>query len=534
MRIKRVLIVGGGSAGWTAAAYLNAALNVGDQKVAEVSLVESPDVPRIGVGEATVPNINRTLAMIGIDELDFMKAVDATFKASIRFVSWLDDKGEFYHHPFSRFSAGLRDDAGRRWLMSDRSVPFMNTMSAQPILCEMGLAPKVLEKVNLGIPTGYAFHMNALKYADYLRDIATASGVTHNLEHVENVETAENGDIAALTTRSGQRLEADLFIDCTGFTALLIEKTLGVKWTDFSPWLLCDRAVIMPVPYDVHYPGYVRPHTTATAVSAGWIWDIPLQNRRGVGYVHSSAFISEEQAEREIRAYEGAHANDLDSRFLYFRVGVRNKIWYRNCIAMGLAGGFLEPLESTGLYLNEIAAELLAEHFPYGDDMEALAFRFNRIMEDRYYEILDFINMHYCLTRRTDTEFWREICRPERVNDRLRAKLDYWRIKPPSASDFIDQSFPGQATATAESRDVSGDRRGPIDTGRLWNHHSYEAILFGMDFLRDECDVWFGKNRPRPAVHRQVLDSIGTAQEKLPPHDVWLKRMVGMPDYTSS
>jgi len=178
MRTKRVLIVGGGSAGWTAAAYLNAALNVGGQKVVEISLVESPDVPRIGVGEATIPNINQTLATIGIDELDFMKAVDGTFKQSIRYVNWSDDKGEFYHHPFSRFGSGPIDDAGRRWLMSDRSVPFMNTISAQPILCEMGLAPKPFEKVDLGIPVGYAFHMDALKFADYLHAFATARGVT--------------------------------------------------------------------------------------------------------------------------------------------------------------------------------------------------------------------------------------------------------------------------------------------------------------------------------------------------------------------
>jgi tryptophan halogenase len=528
MRTKRVLVVGGGSAGWTAAAYLNAALNVGDRKTVDVSLVESPDVPRIGVGEATVPNINRTLSMIGIDELDFMKAVDATFKASICFVNWLHGKGEFYHHPFNRFGAGLRDDAGRRWLMSDRSVPFMNTMSAQPILCEMGLAPKPLEEVNLGIPTGYAFHMNALKYADYLRDFSTARGVTHHLEHIDEVHLAENGDIAALSTKSSRRLEADLFIDCTGFDGLLIDKALGVQWIDFSPWLLCDRAVIMPVPYEVFYPGFVRPHTMATAVSAGWIWDIPLQNRRGVGYVHSSAFISEEKAEQEIRNYVGEHATRIDSRFIRFRVGVREKIWHKNCVAMGLAGGFLEPLESTGLYLNEIASEILSEHFPYGDEMEPLAFRFNRLMQNRYYEILDFINMHYCLTKRTDTEFWRETGRPTRINDRLKAKLDFWRIKPPTSSDFVDQVFPGQALVMSTSGDHSFDRRGPIDTGRLWNHHSYEAILYGMDFLRDECDEWFGKNRPRPAVHSQVLDAIDNAQKKLPLHDVWLRRVAGM------
>jgi len=532
MRKKRVLIVGGGSAGWTAAAYLNAALNIGNQKVAEISLVESPDVPRIGVGEATVPNINRTLAIIGIDELEFMKAVDGTFKASIRFVNWLDNKRKFYHHPFSRFSAGPNDDAGRRWLMSDRSVPFMNTMSAQPVLCEMGLAPKLLEKVNLGIPVGYAFHMNALKYADYLRDFSTARGVSHTLDHVIDIEVADNGNIASVQTRSGKRLEADLFIDCTGFAALLIEKKLGVKWVDYSQWLLCDRALVMPVPYEVHYPGFVRPHTVATALSAGWVWDIPLQNRRGVGYVHSSAFISEEQAELEIRAYEGAHAKDLDSRLVYFKVGMREKAWFKNCIAMGLAGGFLEPLESTGLYLNEIAAQMLTEHFPYGDDMEPLAFRFNRIMQNRFYEILDFINMHYALTRRTDTAFWREVSRPERTNDRLRAKLDFWRIKPPSASDFTDQFFPGQADNQLPSGGPHEDNRCPIDTGALWNHHSYEAILYGMDFLRDECRDWYGENRPSPAVHRKVLDAINSARVKLPPHDVWLKQMVGMTDYS--
>ena len=534
MRTKRVLIVGGGSAGWTAAAYLNATLNIGGQKLADVSLIESPDVPRIGVGEATVPNINRTLAAIGIDELEFMKATDATFKTSIRFKNWLDNEDKFYHHPFSRFGAGLRDDAGRRWLMSDRSVPYMNTISAQPALCEMSLAPKVFEQVDLGIPVGYAFHMNALKYADYLRDFSTPRGVTHYMDHVTDVEVAENGNIAAVQTRGGKRLEADLFIDCTGFAAVLTEKTLGVKWIDYSQWLLCDRALVLPVPYETHYPGFVRPHTMATALSAGWTWDIPLQNRRGVGYVHSSAHISEEDAERELRAYEGAHAKDLDSRLVYFKVGMREKAWFKNCIAMGLAGGFLEPLESTGLYLNEIAAELLTEHFPYGDDMEPLAFRFNRMMQNRFYEILDFINMHYCLTRRMDTEFWREVRRPERINDRLQAKLDYWRIKPPSVSDFVDPFFPGQADSQSPPDGQCGDNRYPIDTGRLWNHHSYEAILYGMDFLSNECNAWFGARRPRPAIHKKVIDAVDTARDKLPPHDVWLKRMVGMADYSKS
>ena len=312
--------------------------------------------------------------------------------------------------------------------------------------------------------------MNALKFADYLRDFSTARGVTHFLDHVIDVDMHEGGNIAAVQTESGKRLEADLFIDCTGFAAHLIEKKLGVGFTDCSQWLICDRAVTMHVPYEHYYPGYVRPYTTATALSAGWVWEIPLQTTRSLGYVHSSAHLSDDDAEQELRAFEGDHAESLPSRIVKFKVGRREQQWAANCIAIGLSGGFIEPLESTGLYLAQVASALLAEHFPHTDDMAPLAFRFNRIMANRFYEILDFINMHYCLTRRTDTEFWREVGRPERINDRLQAKLDYWRVKPPSVSDFVDPFFPGQAECQSTSGATHGDSRFPIDTGRSLIH----------------------------------------------------------------
>jgi tryptophan halogenase len=410
----------------------------------------------------------------------------------------------------------------------------MNTVSAQPILCEMGLSPKPLEEVNLGIPVGYAFHMDAVKFADYLHAFSTARGVKDYLDHVVGVDMHENGNIAAVQTKSGERLEADLFIDCTGFAAELIEKRLGVGFTDCSRWLLCDRAVTMNVPHDQHYPGNVRPYTTATALSAGWVWEIPLQTRRSLGYVHSSAHISDDDAEQELRSFEGKHSDALPTQIVDFMVGRREQPWTANCVAIGLSGGFIEPLESTGLYLAQAASGLLAEHFPYTDDMAPLAFRYNRIMENRFYEILDFINMHYCLTRRTDTEFWREVRRPEMTNDRLRAKFDYWRIKPPSVSDFTDQFLPGQVDNKIASGDAMSDGRCPIDTGGLWNHHSYEAILYGMGFLSDECRERSGETRARPAVYRKVLDAVDIAREKLPLHDVWLQRMVGMSNYSGS
>ena len=534
MNVKRVLIVGGGSAGWMTAAYLNAALNYDGHKVADISLIESPDVPRIGVGEATVPNINHILAVIGIDQHECMRRVDGTFKQSIKYVNWLHNTGDYYHHPFNRYRPGPIDLTGQRWLMSNRSIPFMETISSQPIICEMNLAPQMLGRWDFGRPLTYAYHMNALKFADYLCELSTARGVAHHLDHVVDVEMAQNGDIAAVQTKSGKRLEADLFIDCTGFAALLSEKKLGVKWVDCSQWLLCDRAVTMHVPYEHHYPGYVRPYTTATALSAGWAWEIPLQDKRSLGYVHSGAFIDEEKAEKELRAFEGAHADSLDSRVIHFKVGHREKAWVRNCVSIGLAGSFIEPLESTGLYLSDLAAVMLTEHFPLGDDMEPLAFRFNRVMVNRFYEILDFINMHYCLTRRTDTEFWREVQRSERINDRLKAKLDYWRVKPPSPSDFEDQFFPGQPDTPLPSGGVPGDHRSPVDTAGIWSHESYETILYGMDFLDKECDDWYGKQRPDPGVLRHVVEKLKLAQQKLPPHDVWLHRVLGMPIYPTS
>ncbi len=534
MAARKVLIVGGGSSGWMAAAYLDSALNRDGRQAVEICLVESPEVPRIGVGEATIPSINHILATIGIDELDFLKRVDGTFKQAIKYVNWLDGQGESYYHAFGRYRTSPIDSTSLNWLKSDRSLPFSETISAQPSICESFLAPRMIGKWDMGTRLTYAYHMNALKFADYLCELATSRGVTHHRDHVVDVDMAENGDIAAVNTKTGKRLEADLFIDCTGFAALLIEKNLGVGWVDCSQWLLCDRATTLRVPYDHHYPGYVRPYTTATALSAGWVWEIPLQDARSLGYVHSSTFLSDADAEKEIRSFEGKHAESLDSRIIHFKVGHREKVWVRNCIAIGLSGGFIEPLESTGLYLSDLATVMLTEHFPYHGDMAPLAFRFNRIMANRFYEILDFINMHYCLTRRSDTEFWREVQKPAHITDRLQAKLDFWRTKPPSPADFEDQWFLGQPDAPLPSGDIAGDHRSPIDTANVFGIDSYEAILYGMDFLSAECDNWFGESRPATRIAATISERLAVAPRKLPPHDLWLKRILGMPDYSAT
>lgn len=528
---RQVVIVGGGSSGWMAAAYLQKVLNVDGIPVqVDITLVESPDIPTISVGEATIPSIRHLLSAIEVNELDFIRATDATFKQSIKYVNWERNDNSFYHHPFSRVRKQPLDNFAEIWLNSNREIPFMESCSEQPIICEMGLAPVMINRWDFGQPLTYAYQMNAKKFADYLRDISIPRGVQHIIANVTDIKVEDNGMISSIKTDQGQVLVADIFIDCTGFRAKLIEEKLGVGFQDCSQWLLCDRATTMHLPYESHYPGLVRPYTTATALSNGWVWDIPLQTKRSIGYVHSSHFIDSESADIEMRAYQGANTNDLESRTIHFKVGHRKKHWHGNCIALGLSGGFIEPLESTGLYLSDLGSVMLAEYFPYKDEhIPAMAYRYNRIMSNRFYEVLDFINLHYCTTKRNDTEFWREVQKPERITDRLKAKLHYWHHKPPSMSDFDDQSF-----LDYNPQDTAGgslfDNRPNIDTASLWNHESYECIMYGMHYEKLGIDI---NNKPLQ-VHPYIINRLQMARQKLPMHDVWLKTHAGMKDYPHS
>jgi tryptophan halogenase len=534
MTPKRVLIVGGGSAGWMAAAHLEAALRNNGQRPVEIAVIEPPDGPRMNLTEAAIPDIKHFLAVVGIDEIELLKRVDGTFRQATKYVNWLRGTGDFYYQPFDDSRAQPIDRAALQWLMSDRSIAFAETTSPQPIICDLGLAPKPLDGQPAGVPLKYAYHMDALKFTDMLSEVATSRGVQRHLDHVTEVEMSGNGDIAAVLTRAGQRLEADLFLDCSGLEALLIGKLLGVDWVDCSQWLLCDREITMNVDYEHHYSGRVPPYTTATALSAGWVCEIPLQNRKTLGYVHCSRYIDEEDACQEMRAFEGRHARSLDTHTVNFNVGHRAKTWARNCVALGLSGGFIEPLESTGLCLGDLGTVTLAEYFPFDDDMAPFAYRYNRIMANRFYEILDFINLHYCLTKRKDTEFWREVGKPGRINDRLRAKLDFWRSKVPSKSDFVDQCFPGSPEMHLQTGGLPGDHRSPVDTGAVFGLESYEAVLYGMQFLADECDDWFGAKRPRTQVPDYIVNDLKRAPAMLPPHEVWLKSAARMPDYPVS
>ncbi len=533
--MKKVVIVGGGSSGWMAAAYLNGALNrQRSARKIEIVVIEAPDLPRISVGEATIPSIRHLLAVIGVDEFDFMQVADATFKQSIKYVNWLKNDKNHYHHPFSRLRTQPLDYSGINWLTSDRSIPFMETVSAQPIICEMGRAPLMLSSWDMGAPLTYAYHMDAQKFADYLKAFSIQRGVNYKKALVTEVNLLDNGHIETVQTDTGEKIAGDLFIDCTGFRSKLMGGKLDVGMDDFSQFLLCDRAVTMHVPYETHYPGKVRPYTTATALSAGWVWDIPLRSKRSIGYVYSSSFISDQDADQEMRSYQGGETANLASRIVPFSVGKRKKHWQGNCVALGLSGGFIEPLESTGLYLSDLGVVALAEHFPFQSEaMEQLAFRYNRILSNRYYEILDFINMHYCMTQRSDSPFWLEVQKPEHITERLKAKLAFWKLKPPSSFDFEDQSFSTLRESPDSRLDINIDPRPAVDTAGLWNHESYECILYGMDFLKTEYARKNGMKLPQTRISSHLLNRLQEAKSKLPPHEIWLKEKMNMDSYVA-
>lgn len=494
----RIVIVGGGSAGWITAAMLNAGLSAGARRPYHITLVESARVGRIGVGEATVPTIRRTLARIGVSEPDFVRAAEASFKQAIQFKDW-SQIGRAYMHPFDRHQAPGRDLFGLRWLQSDRSSPFADIVSPQPTLALQGYAPKQPESQDFAGALPYAYHLDAEKFADFLRDRCVRQGVSHHVDDVLGAELDHEGAIVALKTASGARLPADLYVDCSGFARLLISEALGARFQSFEQWLLCDRAAAARIPHGAAGdPVRIRPYTTSTALSAGWCWDIGLQTRRGVGYVYSSQFLSAEEAERELR---GLHhiGDDTPVRHLNFASGRVDRSWVKNCVAIGLSAGFLEPLESTGLFFVEEAAGYLLELLPPFGDFTASAEVFNRKMVDRYAECLDFINLHYCLTQRRDTPFWREVARPERTSPTLAALLERWERKPPSLLDFTD-------------------------TQQLFSHHNYEYVLYGMGWAPRAL----AQPEPgaRPVRNSAVDAAIASAPGALPRHEDALRSLI--------
>ena len=415
--IRSILIVGGGTAGWMTAAYLARYLRLPD---CQITLVESATIGTIGVGEATIPALVGFVRNLRLDEDQFMRKCNATYKLGIQFIDWIE-KGHKYWHPFG-LCGGLIEgqDLYHYWLRAQRvgaqQQPYA-AFSLQARLAELNKSPRPLGGMSQIIGTGaYAYHLDARALADLLREVATSAGVAHLHDEVQAVELDDRRAIARIHTQAARQLAADLYIDATGFQGLLIEKALGDAWVDWSDQLLCNRAVVAQFPRDEEQ----APYTRSTALDAGWMWQIPLSNRTGCGYVYSNRHLNDDAAGAALLAAAPAgQMPSADLRYLPMRIGRRQHGWVGNCVSIGLASGFLEPLESTGIYFVQRALDLLTTYFPDRKLNHVLRQAYNQAIASSYEEVRDFILLHYVLSRRDDQAFWRD-CRHVPQPDSLR------------------------------------------------------------------------------------------------------------------
>ncbi|MBO9622937.1 MAG: tryptophan 7-halogenase [Sphingomonas sp.] len=461
---RRILIVGGGTAGWITAGYLARMLGAGRPGGIVITLVESQDIGILGVGEGTFPTIRKTLARIGIDEAELVRRCGATFKQGAKFVHWQRAPGmsgrDHYLHAFQETDDRAGPELLPYWLLGqagDAGWDEVNT--PQKRAADAHRAPKLPSHPNYVGPLNYAFHFDAVSLAALLREQGITNGVTHLVDTVQEVLLGEDGAIAGVRCAEQGVLTADLYIDCTGFRAELIGKALGQPWKSCRDVLFCDGAVAIQVPY-AQPDDPIASYTISTAQQAGWIWDIGLEARRGIGHVYSSTHSDAEEAERAVRAYIGPAAEGLEARRFRFEAGYREVSWYRNCVAVGLSSGFFEPLEATGIVFSEVAAGMIANLFPWAGDHETSARQFNDNLRRRYERTLAFLKLHYCLSERRDSRFWIDNVDPASIPDNLKELLDRWRFRPPNEIDV--------------------DRNVDIFTESSWQY-----VLYGMGWKTD-------------------------------------------------
>lgn len=419
---KKIVILGGGTAGWMAA-NLFARQWTPDQ--ATVTLIESPDIGIIGVGEGSTPTLKRFFEIVDVADAEWMPRCNATYKVNIRFAGWSPETGAGdYSHPFV---SQVDTFTQRPFVVNCQTRRLGLDVHTRPddfflngLLARQGKGPQAPESFPFEVDYGYHFDSGLL--GEYLSELAVSRGVTHLQTKIVDVEQRPDGDIAALLDDRGTRVEGDFFIDCTGFAAVLMQKTLGVEFDSFKANLFNDSAVVMPTPRKESVPA----ETVSYAMTNGWCWKIPLSNRFGNGYVYSSDFISDDDAETELRSFLGMLESDEPARHLKMRVGQVKQHWHRNCLAIGLSQGFIEPLEATALLLVQISIELFITNYEKGDFGAQHRDEFNQKIHDRFERVRDYIVAHYKLNTRQDSDYWKANRDNMELSDSLRRILDVW------------------------------------------------------------------------------------------------------------
>lgn len=500
MALRTIVIAGGGTAGWMTAAALSNHFNSRDVVIV---LVESETIGTIGVGEATIPHIRYFNRKLGIDERDFVRATNATYKLGIELINW-SSVGGSYMHPFGDFGESYKgDEFYLAWLAFKLQKPSLSFDDfSTPVKAAFDLRFDYPKQNDASWQEySYAFHLDATKYAHYLRAYAEKRGVRRVEGLIDKVELDGAGEIASLHLRGGDLIKGDLFIDCSGFKSLLLGDALGVEFHDWSHWLLCDRAIALPTSSDHSY----KPFTQAEAMNCGWCWQIPLINRTGNGLVYNSHSMDDESAYRYLTSKVTGEPL-AEPNFIRFKAGRRQVSWANNCVAIGLSSGFLEPLESTSIYLIQLGImKFLELYSPVGENIRSRE-EFNAVIALEYERVRDFVIAHYWAAQRQDSEFWRHcasMALPQSLQERLElfrstGQLDCYEVglfKTPSwAAMLIGQNF---YPKRLPSRIVE------------YNSAHLEQFMFGMQ--RNIAD--FAKRMP---IHADFLKDLGVDSD-VPP-----------------
>ena len=492
---KTVVIVGGGSAGWLTAGIIAARHNPQNNagQGTKVILLESPDVANLGVGEGSWRTMRDTLRQIGISEVDFLRSCDVGFKQGSQFINWQRGEGESYYHPFVPPAGYGSVNLAAHWLDRSTDSTFADAVSPQGKVCDLGLAPKTAQTPEYAFGLNYGYHLNAGKFVELLkRHCVDKLAVDYQLGHVDQVLSAENGDITALSLTKGENISGDLFVDCTGFSALLIGKHYQVPFVSQRDCLFNDTALAV----QADHAGEDTPIascTKSTAQSSGWIWDIALPTRRGIGHVFSSQHVSLETAEDELQRYLAADPalakKQHSPRKITFRPGHRARFWHKNCVAVGVSAGFVEPLEASALVLIEKSAEFISNNLPQDRAaMKVVAKRFNDIIGKYWVDIIDFLKLHYVLTERTDSEYWRDHVRAESIPDSLQDALELWRAQVPWVSDSNNRA-------------------------ELFSAASVQYVLYGMGFATQiNSSRLRGWDKDAVLADRLMRDNLGKTE----------------------
>jgi tryptophan halogenase len=438
MKIKRIAIVGAGTAGWLAANHLGHELS-SDSEI-EITVIESKDVPTIGVGEGTVPYIIKGLKRFGISEAEFLIKCDATFKQGIKFVNWLDTKKHGKNHYYHSFDSPYPGGYNLMpYFLSKNDKRSFDDIGIQARISEMGLAPKLKSSGEYEGELAYAYHFNAAKFANLLAENAKKRfNIKHQHATIHSTRKDINGNITHLIVDEDEEIAFDFYIDCSGFSSILIDKALGVPFKSLTKELFVDTALVQQAPLKPSED--INPYTTATAHKAGWIWDIPLTNRRGTGFVYSSQYMNETEALSLYADYLGVDKKDISPRKIPMVIGHRQEFWSKNCVPLGLAQGFLEPLEATSMLLSDFSAELLARNFPrHLSDIETISPYFNKVIGYTWQRTVDFIKLHYFLSDRQDSPFWLANYNEDDLSEELSDRLNKFKLRPPLQSDFFSR-----------------------------------------------------------------------------------------------